>query len=357
MSRINATCVCLLLCWVVPVSAEQPRHAPVVLERIALGSCARQNDPQPIWDAIVAARPDLFLFLGDNIYADTEDMQVMRAKYAQLGRIAGFRKLRDTCPVMAVWDDHDYGVDDGGSEYPKKAGSQQVFNDFFDVPPDSPRRRRAGIYDARVIGPVGRRVQVILLDTRYFRGPLKARPPALRKPYLGAYQPNPDPTVTMLGQRQWAWLAQQLQVPAELRIIVSSIQVLAGEHGWECWGNFPCERTKLFRTIAASRASGVVFVSGDRHRAELSAAASDETGVDYTLYDLTSSSLNQPRKGHKDEPNRLRVGQRYSQANFGMITIDWKSNDPVLLLAVRDVGGQQVRGHIARLSELRARRR
>jgi alkaline phosphatase D len=357
MSRIKATCGCLLLCWVVPVTAQQPRRAPVVLERIALGSCARQNDPQPIWDAIVAARPDLFLFLGDNIYADTEDMQVMRAKYAQLGRIAGFRKLRDTCPVMAVWDDHDYGVDDGGSEYPKKAQSQQIFNDFFEVPPDSPRRQRAGIYDASVIGPVGRRVQVILLDTRYFRGPLKVRPRALRKSYLGDYQPNLDPTVTMLGQQQWAWLAQQLQVPAELRIIASSIQVLAGEHGWECWGNLPFERTKLFRTIAASGASGVVFVSGDRHRAELSAAPSDETGVDYTLYDLTSSSLNQPRKGHKDEPNRLRLGQRFSRANFGMITIDWKANDPALLLAVYGMDGEQVMGHTVHLSELRARQR
>src|SRR3954447_19771 len=97
----------------------------LVLTRIAFGSCARQDKPQPIWEAIVAAKPQLFLSLGDNIYGDTQDMAVMKKKYDQVAAIPVFQKLKQTCPILAAWDDHDYGVNDGGAEYPKKDESQQ----------------------------------------------------------------------------------------------------------------------------------------------------------------------------------------------------------------------------------------
>ncbi len=153
---------------------DDNNNAP--LSRIALGSCARQNQPQPIWDAIVAAKPELFLFLGDNIYGDSKDMNVLRGKYDELAAKPGFQKLLATCPILATWDDHDYGADDVGVEYPMKVESQKLFLDFFNEPTNSPRRKRESVYDAKVFGPVGRRVQIILLDTRYFRGPLKPKP-------------------------------------------------------------------------------------------------------------------------------------------------------------------------------------
>src|SRR5262245_4561486 len=71
------------------------------LSKICFGSCAKQDEPQPIWDAIVAQNPELFVFLGDNIYANTRDMNIMRAKYAQLAAIPGFQKLRSACPIIA----------------------------------------------------------------------------------------------------------------------------------------------------------------------------------------------------------------------------------------------------------------
>ena len=79
----------LCLCFSVTVPSAHAGEA--VLSRIAFGSCARQDKPQPIWDAVIATRPQLFAFLGDNIYADTEDMEVMRAKYALLGAQPGFQ--------------------------------------------------------------------------------------------------------------------------------------------------------------------------------------------------------------------------------------------------------------------------
>jgi len=100
------------------------------LQRISFGSCAKQDQPQPIWDAIVAGAPDLFILLGDNIYGDTNDMRVLREKYGMLERQPGFVKLRATCPVLATWDDHDYGRDDAGAEFEQRAESQRVFLDF-----------------------------------------------------------------------------------------------------------------------------------------------------------------------------------------------------------------------------------
>ena len=61
--------------------------ADQVIQRIAFGSCAHQDKPQPIWKSIAAAKPDVFLFLGDNIYGDSEDIAVIRRKYDQLNAI------------------------------------------------------------------------------------------------------------------------------------------------------------------------------------------------------------------------------------------------------------------------------
>lgn len=149
------------------------RAAEPVVSRIAFGACAKQDQPQPIWDAIVALQPQRFVFLGDNIHGDTEDMAVLKAKYDLLGNQPGYRKLKQTCPVLATWDDHDYGGNDAGVEYPKKRESQQLFLDFFDVPKDDSRRQQEGVHSSHLLGPPGKRIHLILLDSRYFRSPLK----------------------------------------------------------------------------------------------------------------------------------------------------------------------------------------
>lgn len=305
------------------------------LTRIAFGSCADQSKPQPIWATILRTKPDIFLFLGDNIYADTEDMNVMRAKYARLAAIRGFRKLRRTVPILATWDDHDYGVNDGGSEYPKRTESQQVFLNFFGEPKGSPRRKREGVYNAKLFGPPGKRVQIILLDTRYFRSPLRRS--VSEEEGKGRYIPDANPVKTMLGEAQWKWLEGELRIPAEVRIIVSSIQVVPEDHGWEKWANFPLERQRLFKLISETGAAGVIFISGDRHLAELSMM---DGGVGYPIYDLTSSALtNSSKRWQPQETNRHRVGTMNWGDNFGLITIDWKRADPQISLQIRDVEG------------------
>lgn len=334
------------------------------LSRISFGSCARQNQPQPIWDSVVATKPELFLFIGDNIYGDSEDMDVLRAKYQQLGNQPGYKKLTQTCPILATWDDHDYGVNDGGAEYPMKQQSQQVMLDFFSVPQADERRHREGVYVSRIFGPVGKRVQVILLDARYFRSPLKIgyKPGEAGDGYRGKYAPNNDPKATMLGEAQWKWLEKQLKVPAELRIIGSGVQVIPNEHGSEMWGNFPLERKRLFGLIRKTKANGVTFISGDRHLAEIAKLPADhKLGIGYPLFDVTSSSLNVPsgnftkaRTRFSNEINSYRVGLTYFEINFGVIDIDWASADPVVRMQIRDAAGAVVLQQRLKLSQLRA---
>jgi alkaline phosphatase D len=339
----------LIPCILLGTPAESVTlNEETVLTRIALGSCAKQNLPQPIWDPILAAEPDLFIFLGDNIYGDSKDMDVISRKYSQLAAKPGFQKLRATVPILATWDDHDYGADDSGVEYPMKVKTQKLFLDFFNEPLESTRRKTEGIYDAKIFGSKGKRVQIILLDTRYFRGPLKPKP---RVPGKGTrYLPSEDTSVTMLGEKQWGWLEDQLRTPAEVRIIASSIQVISEEHDSEKWMNLPHERIRLYQLIYDTAAAGVIFVSGDVHRGELSMM---DGGAGYPFYDLTCSGLTQVTKVKlEDWTNRYRVGTVDWTTSFGTIEFDWESVDPVIRLQIRDDVGEVSLQKKIHLSEL-----
>jgi len=330
-----------------PVQPDPHVALDRTLTRIGFGSCAEGGKEQPIWQAVLAAKPELFLFLGDNVYGDTRDLVVLRAKYAEFARQPGFAKLRDTTPLAATWDDHDFGEDDAGGDYPQKEASRQVFFEFWGEPVDSPRRDRDGVYASYVFGPPGRRVQVILLDLRYNRTPLVRQEPGARNyrswawarhrkglEVPGPYARNPDPKATMLGERQWQWLERQLAVPADLRLIGSSLQVLADFPGWEGWSLFARDQQRLIDLIRRKSANGVVFLSGDMHYAELSRL---DVNVPYTLWDLTSSGLTEVWPAAT--PNANRVSDVIREPNFGLIEIDWQGAQTMVTLSVMDQRG------------------
>jgi hypothetical protein len=329
------------------VSDRVSARPELMINTIGFGSCARQERPQPIWDTINATHCDAFVLLGDNIYADTADPAVFRQKYALLAAMPGFAKLRETTPLFATWDDHDYGINDGGAGFPGAADAQNEFCDFFEVPANSPRRTTPGVYDCVTLGPAGKRVQLILLDTRMFRSPLK-KDPANPKVTI----PNTDSDATVLGEGQWAWFERRLREPAEIRVVVSSIQFIANEHGSEKWDNFPKERARFLELLRRTQARGVVVISGDRHMAELSALLPAD-GVPYPLYDLTTSGLNlpvaqEPKEGrkpapNKPQPNRYRLHERpYTGSNFGLMRITWSGPNPSLRLEVCGLDGEAV---------------
>jgi len=346
-----------------PVSDPHPALGRTLV-RIGFGSCAEASRPQPIWDAIHERQFDLFVFLGDNIYADTRDMSVLAAKYAELAAQPGFARLRAETPVLAIWDDHDFGEDDAGGDYPQKEESRRIFLDFWDVPADSPRRQRDGVYGSYVFGPPGRRVQVILPDLRYNRTPLtpldlggadyeawasKRLAAGLEVP--GPYARNPDHRATMLGERQWQWLERQFEVPADLRLVGSSVQVLADFTGWESWAGFARDRERLFDLIRRTHANGVVFLSGDVHYAELSKL---DVNVPYPLWDLTSSGLTEEWK--VPTPNANRASEVVTDANFGFIEIEWLGASTRLTLGIADATGRTRMSWVVELANLAAAR-
>ena len=317
------------------------------LARIAFGSCSDQDKPLPVFDKIADLKPDLYLAMGDNIYVDIkrekdlDELANMKAKYDKLAALPGWQRLNKTCPVLATWDDHDYGKNDVGVEYPLKDESQRLHLDFFGVPKDSPRRAQKGIYHAQLFGPPGKRVQVILLDERYFRSKLKKDTRPLPGTRIVPYLPSTDPEATLLGSEQWKWLEDQLKQPAELRLLVSSIQVVSDEHPHEKWANLPLERDRLYKLLRDTRANGVVVLSGDRHHAEVSM---DPKAVGYPLFDVTSSGLNQGTERWRGptEPNRHRIGVMPHGDNFGLVTVDWSAADPRVSVQVRDGDGEIV---------------
>jgi alkaline phosphatase D len=341
----------LVLLFAAQARADDPNK---VLTRIAFGSCADQDKPLPIFDAMAAAKPELLVLLGDTMYADLDrkvkvSPEVIRAKYADLARVPGFAKLKATCPMIGTWDDHDYGKNDAGAEWEHKNGAQAAFLDFFGVAKDDPRRQRKGVYHAEIYGPPGKRVQIILLDTRYHRSPIK-KAPFDPKTRVAACIPNTNPDATFLGAEQWKWLEEQLRKPAEVRLLVSSIQVISDEHPFEKWANIPKEREKLYSLINSTKAEGVILLSGDRHLAEISL---DTKAVGYPLYDVTSSGFNQASKSWRaPEKNGKRLSAVPFGDNFGFITIEW-GDDPRVHIQVRDEDGDAAAGFKVRLSTLK----
>ena len=320
---------------------------PQKIQRIAFGSCIDQNKPQPIWGSILASKPDLFIFGGDNVYASKRPWQsnALQNAYATQATQAGFAQLRKEVPHLAIWDDNDMGPNDGGAESPNKQMAKDAFMDFWQLPPNDLRRQREGLYHAYQFGPVGQRIQVILLDTRWF----KSRPKVTDQrdaPGKERYLPDADPQKTMLGEVQWQWLEMQLKQTADVRLIVSGIQVVAEGHGWESWHNFPKELEKLEQVIQRTQAKGVVFLSGDRH---IGAIYKSKRGNNYPLYELTSSGMTHAWTNAKEAgPNRL--GDLITQNHFALIDFNWPQKQ--IQLGFQNTQGEWLKQQSIDLSEL-----
>ncbi|GAB4836987.1 hypothetical protein Ancab_001901 [Ancistrocladus abbreviatus] len=290
-----ANCICAS-------AAASQQESEALVSRIAFGSCSNQSAPQPIWDAILNFNPQLFIWMGDNIYGDIRrpfhlfgrertigpwknvprfipsSEEEMKSRYEMAKSNPGYSNLRKKCKnIIGTWDDHDFGLNDAGKEFTGKVTNQRLMLDFLDEPVDSSRRKQAGVYMSYTFGPIGRRIKVILLDTRYHRDPISR-----------------DGNGTILGSSQWTWLEKELHGPSTtITIIVSSIQVISNFSAvtapflhTECWARFPKERDRLFQLIADSKRNGVLCISEDVHYGEI---ARYDCATGYPSYDITSS--------------------------------------------------------------------
>ena len=298
---------------------------------IAFGSCNRETEPQDYWSTIGKHDPDAWLWLGDNIYADTDDMDRMAAAYATVTEDPAYADFVKQVPrIYGTWDDHDYGRNDAGREWTAKEGAKELMLDFLGVPATAPVRQREGVYQAYDIDAI----RVILLDTRSFRDSL-APPAAGSEDRYGR-----NATGDVLGEAQWAWLRAQLtDSPARAHLIGSSIQVLPTEHGFEKWDNFPAARQRLLALLAETRPALPLLLSGDRHLAEFSG----DTASNFPVYEVTSSGLTHAVT-RSSERNSRRIGPLVTERNYGLLHFVTAPDSSLRVLAeIRSLEDGEVR--------------
>lgn len=322
-----------------------------LITKIAFGSCGHETHDLPIFNNIVNHNPNLFIFLGDNIYGDTKDMNILKSKYNLLRTKPSYLNLKENTEIIATWDDHDYGWNDIGKEYQFKEDSKDIFLDFFEEPSSSSRRNHKGIYHSYEYDYGKNKLQVILLDGRTFRDTLL--------PYSGEndhdkrfdfygqdYAPHKSDEPTLLGKEQWAWLEKELQKPADIRIIGTGTQFGIEWNGYEAWANFPHEQKKMVNLINSTKANGVLFISGDVHYSEISKLETDY----YPLYDFTSSGLSSTWK--YATPNKNRIEGPIMNNHFGLITINWKKENTAIKMETWDINDNQRIEHTIKLKDI-----
>ena len=300
--------------------------------RFAIGSCAYHNraegerygGQEEIFEAIRGLRPDMMLWLGDNIYLRPEDWD---SRAGIFRRYAWSRSRPSLQPLLggthhyAIWDDHDYGPNDSNWSFPRKGDALDAFRSYWLNPsyglPTLPGNFTSFSWSD---------VDFFLLDGRSFRAPTRA-PRALDKPLLGA--------------QQLRWLLDALQGSrATFKIVALGTQVLSRFGRWEGYSRHPRERDALIEGIKLRGIEGVLFLSGDRHHSEL--IRDDLDPHFYPLYEFTSSPLtSRPASGPAEEsrlqvPGTLVLGQR----NFGLIELSGRGDERRLTLESRGLEGE-----------------
>ncbi len=290
---------------------------------IAFGSCNRQLETQPIWKSVSKNKPDLWIWLGDIVYSDTEDMGKMKQDYDTQKHHPDYAPFAQETKILGIWDDHDYGINNGGKEYPKKDSSKLLLFDFLDLLQDSINMAHDGAYQSHTVSSGNLKIKILLLDTRYFRD-------------------TPHTTrASILGQKQWQWLVGELREnDADVHILASGVQILPEEHEFEKWANFGTDRTRLLQILDIMEVNNPILLSGDRHLAEVSLAPFPQSGR--PIVEITSSGLTHAYTDFTSEANQYRIGQVYADKNFGLLKINKQANTVNYTIEIRTESNKKV---------------
>lgn len=293
---------------------QLPIESTYPVTRIQFGSCNESSDVQPFWNVLSPRQPDLFIWLGDIVYPDpilplpVFNLDRLAHLYAVQKEHPDYAAFRASIPVVGIYDDHDYGWDNGGKYYPFKERSMQHLLDFLDESADSPRRRQAGAYVSYTLGEPPYQTKIILLDTRFNRE-------------------DPGQHADMLGEHQWQWLERELkESKAQVHLLCSSVSILSSDQHTENWSQFPVSQARLYDLLASCQPEGLVMLAGDKHFGELRC----DTIGQQAVYELLSSGLT-----HYNEPPDFKDASPlslYSGLNAGEVTIDWSQSTIALQL-------------------------
>lgn len=307
-----------------------------VLQRIVFGSCSNQRLDQSYWKIIDSKKPDLWIWMGDAIYSDTENMSEHKKEYVSFKSNKYYQDFIKKNAVIGTWDDHDYGVNDGGRSYSQKEKSKDLFLDFLDVPQNANVRNHKGVYTSYVFGKGVQTVKIYLLDNRTFKDDLQTDNNSNNR-YLN------NENGTILGEEQWNWLENEIKnSTASINIFVSGLQIIPDDHPYEKWGNFPKERQRFLDLLEKYKMKNPLILSGDRHFAELSEYTYKDFSENVT--ELTSSGLTHSYSGVKEQ-NAYRLGELWDEKNFAMLKINWGGSKVLMKLFIYDIGGKMILEH------------
>jgi alkaline phosphatase D len=253
------------------------------------GSCAYFNEPvydrpgkpyggdSSIFETMAKEKAAFMLWLGDSWYTrdvdyyDTWGLWYRASRDRSIPVLQNF--LKSTSHV-AIWDDHDYGPNDIGSNYILKDESRKVFMNYF--PNTSFGMNGQGIYSVTSYSDV----DVFMLDDRWWRS---------SDAMYDSVNGKPNSEKTMLGRAQMQWLKNSLLFSkATFKIVAMGSQVLNPVSPFDKFLNCPSEYYEMMDFLKQYRINGVVFLTGDRHHSEIIKVNREGN---YPLYDVTASPL------------------------------------------------------------------
>lgn len=299
------------------------------LTTFTFGSCNSTSSSQPIWKYMLKDEPQLFIWGGDNIYADTSDPSLMQQMYQIQNNKVGYKELRETTPIIGVWDDHDYGHDNATYSNSIKYISQQLFLDFIREPSKSLRRNQEGIYTSYTFGPKHREIKFIMLDNRF-------------------HHSSPEKNSDILGNEQWSWFEKEIKNSnAKIHFIVAGLSILSRKIPvTEEWEDHPRALKRMLALLDQHNPSGVVFLTGDKHFSSIFQR--------YGYLEFMNSGMT-----HTVSRVLRRLVSRYYPIsffgmNYGKVNIEWNEFDkPLIQLEIK---GLREKAYFIRQYELTAKK-
>lgn len=308
--------------------------------QVAFGACAGYTPwHEKTWNTIASHNPTAFLFLGDNVYIDNPTRRaVQQYCYYRRQSRPEYRLLISSTPLYAIWDDHDFTIDDGqgGPETNKPEWKIPVWRTFMNnwINPyyagggeDQP-----GCWFDFSIGDV----DFFMLDGRYYR-----------------MDPKKNENPSMLGEAQKKWLFQKL------RASTGTFKILASPVPWafgvkpgskDPWQGFKAEREEIFLFLEANKIDGVILISGDRHRSE-ARAIERENG--YTLYEFENARLTNIHT-HGLIPGAIFAYNE--KCSFALLSFDTTLSDPQITYDIVNIDNHIIHTLTLKKSQLNHRK-
>lgn len=305
-----------------------------------IGSCAYFNEPvydrpgkpyggdSSIFEPMAKEKAAFMLWLGDAWYTREVDYFSewglwYRASHDRA--VPVMQNFLKSMPQFAIWDDHDYGPNNFGTNYILKEASRTIFNKYFCNP--SSGENGQGIYTMTSWGDA----DIFMTDGRWWRSADDMK---------DSIEGKPDLSKQMLGKQQMDWLKNSLLYSsATFKIISVGSQVLNPVSSYETWWKFSTEYNELMNFLKDNKINGVVFLTGDRHHSEIIKVERPGT---YPLFDITVSPLTSGTHsfGGAEKNNPYRVIGIDEKQNYAKISMTGKRNERKLTVQFFDVKGK-----------------